>query len=361
MRTLRSVLLACLMPVAVACHKPGSAASQPDRAAPSGAASDAAVLPPGSGPDLTVLPDAGPDVAVEAGTAGVADAELDAPVDASADLVTAAGADTAADVVDSSISNILRFVVVADPQMGMTPTADGSDLDMKYFSLAVAKIGALKPPAAFVLNCGDVVHGAVPNLWSDYLTVAAKLPIVHHEVMGNHDGWSAAGLDYWRNTLGKKDYYAFSDGDALFIALNSFFLKNPTALPAETKKQKDFLAATLAANPGAKHKFLFFHMPIFTQTPTEAEDYWNLPLPERNYLLDIVDDANVTAVFTGHFHRTDVVAYNGKVLLTSGPISLPMGKNSDGTPASRGFFVIDFDRTTGKLDHQYQLLLPSEL
>jgi hypothetical protein len=313
--------------------------------------------PVAADPDLTV-----PAVDVvdeEAPTAdGAADVQPDTPQ--TPDTAGAPDAPVAAPP-DPPLTNPLRFVVLADPQMGMTPTADGSDLDMKYFALAVQKIGALQPPASFALDCGDLVHNATAKSWQNYLAVAAKMPIPHHEVMGNHDGWSAQGLAYFRTTLGKKDQYAFVDGEVLFVALNSWFLKQPSAMPAETAAQKAFLAETLAKHVSAKQKFMFFHYPLFTQAPSEPEDDWNLPLSERQYMLEVIESAGITGVFSGHLHRTVIVQHKGKLLLTSGPIAQPLGLNSDGKPAGRGLFVVDLDRVTGKLMYNWQPLLASEL
>jgi predicted phosphodiesterase len=289
-----------------------------------------------------IVPDAQPDTQDTAGAPGEPDAPVAAPQ-------------------DPSPTNPLRFVVLADPQVGMTPTDDGSDLDMKFFALAVQKIGALQPPAAFALDCGDLVHNATGQSWQNYLTVAARMPIPHHEVMGNHDGWSAQGLAYFRTTLGKQDQFALVDGEVLFVALNSMFLKHPGAMPGETQSQKAFLAETLAKHASAKQKFLFFHYPLFTQAPGEPEDDWNLPLPERQYLIEVIESAGITGVFSGHLHRTVIVQHKGKLLLTSGPIAQPLGLNSDGNPAGRGFFVFDLDRVTGKLTYKWQPLSASEL
>ena len=53
----------------------------------------------------------------------------------------------------------------------------------------------------------------------------------------------------------------------------------------------------------AKHILMFQHHPLFLAKEDEPDQYFNIPLERRTPLLDQLKEADVRAVFAGHYHR----------------------------------------------------------
>ena len=168
----------------------------------------------------------------------------------------------------------------------------------------------------FVLNLGDLVHPvpAVPDLYdaacARYTEIARELRHPMHTLPGNHDvgdkplAWSPAepvsddGLAIWEKHFGRH-YRAFDNGGCRFILLNAQLLNS--GLGAE-QDQRKWLEEELAGNSGKK---LFFgiHYPLFLDAPDEPEHYDNIAEPARAWLLGLLEQHKVEAVFSGHVHN----------------------------------------------------------
>jgi len=250
--------------------------------------------------------------------------------------------------------DIVRFALIADPQMGFSDaqakSTAYSNEDFDYFRLTIDKINKHSLAGEFVLILGDMVHKQSDELfqWPDYHGALRSLKIPYHEVMGNHDGWSAEGLVRWRDTWNKQDVYSFTHKGLLFVGLNSYFLKKPDALPKETAAQTRFLTELLTEQASNPHKFIFQHFPLYRDTPDEAEKgNKNLPLSERNFILEQIDLHNVKAVFSGHSHYEIIRNYKYTLLLTANPSSKPLGKGK------RGFYIIEYNKTSEVLSYTF--------
>lgn len=256
----------------------------------------------------------------------------------------------------------LKFIQLCDTQLGFSDKRarkNASDpdaytdqhMDLQTFERVVGYINGMKPAAEFVIVCGDMVNDATDRQQlQNYSSTINKLNIPHHECPGNHDAWNEHTLKLYRER--QADYYMFTHRGVDFIALNSMFLVKPDELPEETKKQNQFILDSLQKNP-THPKFLFMHFPLFTETHDEADHYFNVPPTQRSFLLNAAKEHGVVAILAGHFHRNAIRDYAGIAMLTSGPISEPMGVDQDGQPASRGLRIINYYPTTGKLEHEY--------
>lgn len=248
--------------------------------------------------------------------------------------------------------DVVRFVLIADPQMGFSSAraSSYSKIDVDYFRLTIEKINNLSRPAEFALILGDMVNKQSDEIqqWPDYQTAINNLSIPFYEVMGNHDGWNSKGLDRWRNRWGKKDYYSFTHNGVYFMGLNSYFLKKPLADVDETKKQKNFIVSELDKHKDNPHKFIFQHYPLYINSPTEAEKgHRNLPVAERNFLLEQIESHDIKAVFNGHTHYEIVNEYKGTLLLSANPSSKTLGKGQ------RGFYTVEYNKATQALSYRF--------
>jgi 3',5'-cyclic AMP phosphodiesterase CpdA len=257
--------------------------------------------------------------------------------------------------------DLVRFVLIADPQMGFSDArayrntnnntySKYSKEDLDYFRLTIAKINKLSTPGEFVLILGDMVHKQSDEVsqWPDYHGALNALNLPYHEVMGNHDGWNANGLLRWRDTWGKQDIYSFTHRGVFFMGLNSYFFKKPNDDLEETTEQKKFIMNELKKNEDNPHKFIFQHFPLYLDSPEEAEDgNRNLPIAERNFMLEQIETYQIKAVFNGHTHYEIVRDYKGTLLLSANPSSKTLGKGS------RGFYTIEYNKATQALSYRF--------
>lgn len=251
-----------------------------------------------------------------------------------------------------SVSSYIRIVHISDTQLGFT--GDSLKLDETSFKLAVENINKLNPKPDVVINTGDLVNNPDnEDQWNEYLRISRNIEAPYYEIMGNHDGWSEKGLITFRKRFKRNDYYSFTVKNCLFVALNSWYLKEPHKNLIEAEKQQQFLENVLVKNP-VKFKFILLHHPIYLKTPDEKEEYFTLPMEPRKWLLDVAFKNNVKLIFTGHFHRNNMVTYRDSVMIiTTGPTSKPLGNNDDNIKAFRGFRILDINLENGTISQEY--------
>jgi len=166
---------------------------------------------------------------------------------------------------------------------------------------------------AFMLNGGDlVVDGDQIDQWLALLgwtePVAKDIPFM--PAMGNHDTGPGSGDTANYNQIfalprstgpsssGTEDYYYFTYGNAIFVALSTESFKGGSIPFAD---QAAWLDQVLTNNP-KKWKFVYYHKPTYT-----AEVAFSISHPpnEENQnaaLVPIFDKHHVDVVFTSHNH-----------------------------------------------------------
>jgi len=269
--------------------------------------------------------------------------------------------------IDHNSGKSIRIIQISDTQIGFTkarvlessankdPIIPFSfDIDSAYFELAVLAINHLDPQPDVVVNTGDLVNDPEnQEHWNTYKHVSAKIKAPLYELMGNHDGWSSSGVNEFRNRFGHADYYSFKVKDCLVVVLNSWYLKDTVSNPAQSLNQKLFLKE-LFKTDRSSFRIILLHHPLYLKNPNEADAYFNLPLSQRLWLINIASENNVKLILSGHSHNNNITYYKDKVtLITSGPVSGPLGNNSDGTESQRGFGLIDINLQTGKFTHTF--------
>ncbi len=97
----------------------------------------------------------------------------------------------------------------------------------------------------------------------------------------------------------------------------------------ESDKQDTWLTQTLHA--AAKRHYPVFvidHYPLFVKEPGEPDDYYNVPKPKRQELLQLFQQCGVVAVLSGHTHTTNIKEFQGIQMVASQTTS----KNFDKQP-----------------------------
>ena len=258
------------------------------------------------------------------------------------------------------MSSSFHFVQMADPQFGMfadmsrhtdeeiaarrarglnvrkapRPISGFAD-ETRLYSAAVEAVNRISP--AFAVVCGDMVHNAesqaqVDELFRISAMVDDGVPL--HFVSGNHDVGEAPtpdSLALYRERFGA-DNYSFRHGDCHFAVINSSLAFNPTNAPGEWRRLKQFLADDLSAakRRGARHIIMFAHHPLFHRRADEIGDGWCVPDERRAELMAILRDYGAAAVFAGHLHRNQVAEDDGLLMVTTGAVGYPLGKDPSG-------------------------------
>ncbi|TWU20316.1 Calcineurin-like phosphoesterase superfamily domain protein [Novipirellula galeiformis] len=246
------------------------------------------------------------------------------------------------------------FMQLADTQYGMFSGNKGFDQEVALVEQAVKHINRLRP--RFVIVCGDLTN-ATPNharyqaqvsqFQQDFSNVDPEIPLVC--VCGNHDIGNRPtreSIASYQQNFGD-DYFSFWVGGVCNVVLNSSVLKDPSGAPEVLAAQQTWLDAQLqnAKAAKAKHILLFQHHPLFLSQEDEPDEYFNIPLVRRTPLLEQLKQADVRAMFAGHYHRNAYGRAGAMEMITTGPVGRPLGKDPS------GFRIVIVDET--KIQHQY--------
>ena len=271
-----------------------------------------------------------------------------------------------------------HFAQMADPQFGMfASVSEYTDEDVakrrarglnvrkaarpvsgfadetRLYTAAIEAVNRVAP--AFAVVCGDMVHDAenqaqVDELFRISAMIDDDVPL--HFVAGNHDVGEAPTADslaLYRERFGA-DNYSFEHGGCHFAVINSSLAYDPSNAPNEWRRAKDFLSDDLSAakRRGARHIILFTHHPLFEKSASEVGNGWCVPEERRDELLAILRDYGAAAVFAGHMHRNEVAEDGGLLMVTTGAVGYPLGKDPS------GFRVVEV-REDG-ISHRYTAL-----
>ncbi|MEM8688099.1 MAG: metallophosphoesterase [Pseudomonadota bacterium] len=217
-----------------------------------------------------------------------------------------------------SSAPIFTFAIITDTHI-RPPAGDQSspfpvnDLANGRARYAVAAIARHRP--AFTVHLGDMVH-PLPHLptYSEAAEEALRIfePLGEdvHYVPGNHDigdkpmAGSPAGpvteetAGLYEKFFGQ-DCFSFEHSGTRFVVINSSLAGTGNGLE---KTQRQWLEQELAENADER-LFLFSHYPPFINSADEPLHYDNYEQTSRAWLLDLVEEHNVEAVFCGHVHQ----------------------------------------------------------
>lgn len=227
------------------------------------------------------------------------------------------------------------FAVIADPQLGMFANDANFTQETANFEFVVASLNRLHP--AFVVVDGDFVNrtGDATEI-AGYKSILKQLDpsIPVYQAAGNHDVGnvpSKSNITAYRAGFGW-DYYTFEQNGLLGIVLDSSLIGAPQGYPAATDAQLVWLQKTLTgpAAEAAEQVVVFQHIPYFMHTPGEANSYYNLPLSVRGLYLDLLVDAGVEWVFSGHLHNVAGGPDGNLTQVITGAVGMPIGSSGSG-------------------------------
>jgi len=213
---------------------------------------------------------------------------------------------------------LFRFAVITDAHVADVEESTASPFPVGRLTSARYRYAVNllnEHDVDFILNLGDMVN-PLPSL-PTYAAAATRFhdisrPLRHKQyfIPGNHDigdkpsGWMPAdpvnqrALDLYREHFGP-DRQLFEHKGCVFILLNAELLN--ASLPEE-QEQRYWLENALREYDG-KRIFLAIHYPPFLCKADEFDHYDNIAEPSRSWLLSLLKNHNVEAVFSGHVHN----------------------------------------------------------
>lgn len=152
----------------------------------------------------------------------------------------------------------------------------------------VADYVAQEEDLSFVVHLGDFTYDAdYVAGWDVFFEAAGEMLANNtiYPVMGNHDEHSPL----YGEIFGMPKRYAFQSGKARFLVLD-------TNSRADFEAQRRWLQDELSSP--SKWNFVFYHHPAYS---SDARNYGGWELSRRHWE-DVLADAGVNAVFSGHVH-----------------------------------------------------------
>lgn len=193
------------------------------------------------------------------------------------------------------------FALVGDPQMGY---GNGMEQGSYQRFIDQAKIFN-RLPIDFVVVPGDLVHANTPYQWKLYMQGIKHYDKQLFTIPGNHDINNLLDLERYRDRMGD-DYYDFVVHNCAFIMIDSQIARDNSIDIGEHVQQWNWLEKTLEEHALAKRRYIFLvmHHPLYQNAYDEKDAYQNWPAGTRLKLLNLIKKYNVSAVLTGHLHKT---------------------------------------------------------
>ena len=175
-----------------------------------------------------------------------------------------------------------------------------------------------------IIHVGDAIDTpGSTSQWTRFLGLTGPDKTLHL-TPGNHDIRGEKSLSVYLR-LFQKPYYSFSDGDTLFILLNTELPKEEARIAGEqlawlkTELEKSF-----------KYKFVFLHEPLYPLLPDHGLDKYT---EARDGLHHLFVARGVSLVVSGHDHIYGQTTKDGILYVTvatlGGPLPLPLAMDGN--------------------------------
>jgi 3',5'-cyclic AMP phosphodiesterase CpdA len=223
------------------------------------------------------------------------------------------------------ISNrvLFQFAVITDSHIRLPDAIEeggyaSNRLTIERANYVVQCLNSLQPD--FVIHLGDVVHpipalsnheDAVKKAREIFSRIEAELYVVpgNHDIGDKPNAWLPAPVvevDSQQNFSKHwgPAYQSFSMKTCHFICLDTPIMNSSFNREQE---QRAWLENELRIAREKKRRiFIFMHYPLFICDPNEPTHYDNIDEPARSWLLQLIEQYSVEAVFSGHVHNVFV-------------------------------------------------------
>lgn len=238
------------------------------------------------------------------------------------------------------------FIQITDPQFGMFENNNGFEKESVLYEKAVEEVNRLKPD--FVVITGDFVHNSASSEQiAEFKRITAmidsEIPVFY--TPGNHDVGQIPdeeSLRSYKNNYGN-DRFSFRHKSSVFIGFNTSLIKG--RLAESEQEQFDWLVSEIRGSQGLQHIILFCHYPFFNKTVDEPTAYSNIDFDYRKKYLDLFNDNNVEAVFSGHYHNNGLSMYGKTQMVTTSALGKPLGAAPSGLRITKVY--------SDRIEHEY--------
>ncbi|CAH8500402.1 unnamed protein product [Schistosoma turkestanicum] len=255
----------------------------------------------------------------------------------------------------TNVSNPFRFVVIADPQLGLLeqyvekrPRPHHWDREVKLVSRAVNIINRLCPKPAFVVICGDLVNDQPGGpdrckQTSDLLNVLSHLnsdiPLI--VLPGNHDVGDcpdASSVQDYTSVWGD-DYFTFIFNRTRFIVLNTQYLMNNSKCASSADEFRQWFNDQLSAkNEDFDMSVVFQHVPFFLEDINESDHYFNVPKDYRKEFVNQLYQHKIYYAFSGHLHKNNIAIFNPSIRIDQNNHSTNTNANNNSSTSTEQSF-----------------------
>jgi 3',5'-cyclic AMP phosphodiesterase CpdA len=203
----------------------------------------------------------------------------------------------------------------------------GHDMYRKIVSLVMER----QPD--FIVNTGDQINkpGDLKE-WAGFREMSKPITIPYFLTVGNHDANAKVPLSeqIYKEQVdlpGNELYYLFVAGNSLFVILDSYLENQEKRI---TGNQYTWLEHVFAESD-KKHKFIFLHHPLYTETGKgkHAGDCLDKYPADRDRLEALFLRYNVKTVFAGHEHFYQRTAVKGITYVITGGGGAPLYATDD--------------------------------
>ncbi|MCD6352388.1 MAG: metallophosphoesterase, partial [Armatimonadetes bacterium] len=217
---------------------------------------------------------------------------------------------------------LFRFVQITDTHI----TDEASTYLLEQ---AIDQINAMRPRPDFVVFTGDLTNDSTPEEFSLFRSIAARLRVPWHVVIGNHD--MAAAKKNFEQAFGPRNY-SFDVGPVTCLVLDSTKATDVTYGGGFTDETLAWLKQTLAGLPADRPLLVFCHHGFYSDQPYAPKKNLFCDVENPQAVLDLLKGRKVLGVFAGHAHAQAEARWGKTPFVVTATLSLTRG-NGDKTPA----------------------------
>ena len=220
---------------------------------------------------------------------------------------------------------VFRFAFITDPQIGMNSPSGlhGIGSDKERLDSAIAYING--NDIDFVVFGGDQINNANDENTDPQLDVLEEslsgLTVPYYGVMGNHEqGDPTEEWKYIKRQLPVR--FSITHKNTFLVGINSSWLRGDFGDKYQ-QEEWNYLTAELSRRPvDCTHCFVVMHWPLLNYHPGEENTHCNMP--NREKVIDLLKQYNVSCVLSGHWHQDIDACWRGISLITSVGTSLAL-------------------------------------
>ena len=192
------------------------------------------------------------------------------------------------------------FVQISDSHIGFSKPANPDA--SATLNLAIDKIVAAPPGAAFMIHTGDVSHLATDKQFDDAAQIISRAKLDVHYAPGEHDILDAKSRDAYLKRFGPgaggDGWYAFDHGGVHFISLNNVVNLQKNGLGFLGADQLAWLADDLKGKTDSTPIVVFAHIPLWAIAPE-----WGWGTDDAAEAMKLLARFGSVTVLNGHIHQ----------------------------------------------------------